>query len=280
VIEQRDGSTSVVILRSTGELAAIRDFWTSCPAHRDGQIDLYHFIVDSYPEVVCPHVIAVYRDGAPVATLLGRLEQRVVGAGFAISRSPPHRCVCCAFSMAAGWARSRPRSIASLSTACWPRCAAVRPMRRCFNIPASTRRSINWPARGHAGGAATISPQCSFTAGEACPPARGASWRGSRRTSGTTRSGAARNWPAISPARCGSTISMMRRRSIAWGAMPSWLRAILSARARRRLPGRCRHTAPPPARGEPRIAARRDSLCRRSPLLVLDHRLSRRRSLQ
>jgi hypothetical protein len=88
VSEPPNSSTSVKVLRSVGELAAMRDFWTSCRAHRDGQFDFYHFIVDSYPEVVRPHVIAVYRDGAPVALLLGRLERRASSAAFGYLKIP------------------------------------------------------------------------------------------------------------------------------------------------------------------------------------------------
>ena len=88
VNEAQKNTTHVTVLRSIGELAGIHDFWTSCRAHRDGQFDFYHFIVDSYPEVVRPHVIAVHRDGAPVAILLGRLERRVVGAGFGYLKIP------------------------------------------------------------------------------------------------------------------------------------------------------------------------------------------------
>src|SRR5689334_25406573 len=88
-----------MVLRSTDELASIRDFWTSCRAHRDGHIDFYHFILESYAEVIRPHVVAVCRDGAPVALLLGRLEQRVVGAGFGYLKipTPSLRLLCCLY---------------------------------------------------------------------------------------------------------------------------------------------------------------------------------------
>jgi hypothetical protein len=81
VSEPQNIPIRVAVLRSLDELAGVQDFWLSCRAHRDGQFDFYRFIVDTYPEVVRPHVIVAYRDDAPVALLLGRLERRVVGAG-------------------------------------------------------------------------------------------------------------------------------------------------------------------------------------------------------
>jgi hypothetical protein len=88
VSQPQNSAIRVTVLRSRDELAGVRDFWLSCRAHRDGQHDFYHFILDIYPEVIRPHVIAAYREGTPVALLLGRLERRAVGAGFGYLNIP------------------------------------------------------------------------------------------------------------------------------------------------------------------------------------------------
>src|SRR6202012_1412454 len=55
---------------------ALREVWGSWPGHRDADMDFYLMIVGSYPEVVRPHVVVLYRDGMPDAILVGRLEQK------------------------------------------------------------------------------------------------------------------------------------------------------------------------------------------------------------
>ena len=64
------------VARSLPEVEALRELWTAWPGHRDSDIDFYLMIVQSYPEVVRPHVIALYRRGEPVAILVGRLERK------------------------------------------------------------------------------------------------------------------------------------------------------------------------------------------------------------
>jgi hypothetical protein len=64
------------IARSLAEIEALREPWMAWPNHRDSDIDFYLMIVRSYPEVVRPHVIALFRNGKPEAILVGRLERK------------------------------------------------------------------------------------------------------------------------------------------------------------------------------------------------------------
>ncbi|MFZ0496596.1 MAG: GNAT family N-acetyltransferase [Methylocella sp.] len=65
-------------VRALAELDELKDFWASCPTHRDADFDFYLFYLRNSPEVVRPHVIVLYRDGRPHAMLVGRLEKRGV----------------------------------------------------------------------------------------------------------------------------------------------------------------------------------------------------------
>ncbi len=69
------------VARSLPEVEALREPWKAWPGHRDSDIDFYLMILQSYPEVVRPHVIALYRDGKPVAILVGRLERKRLSFG-------------------------------------------------------------------------------------------------------------------------------------------------------------------------------------------------------
>jgi hypothetical protein len=64
------------IARDFAEVESLRDAWSRWPGHRDSEIDFYLMILRSYPEVLRPHVIALYRNGQPEAILIGRLEQK------------------------------------------------------------------------------------------------------------------------------------------------------------------------------------------------------------
>ncbi|MGB6326263.1 MAG: hypothetical protein WBG11_10970, partial [Methylocella sp.] len=50
-------------VRALAELDELKDFWASCPTHRDADFDFYLFYLRNSPEVVRPHVIVLYRDG-------------------------------------------------------------------------------------------------------------------------------------------------------------------------------------------------------------------------
>ena len=70
------GNMDIRIARDFAEVESLRDAWSRWPGHRDSEIDFYLMILRSYPEVLRPHVIALYRNGQPEAILIGRLEQK------------------------------------------------------------------------------------------------------------------------------------------------------------------------------------------------------------
>jgi hypothetical protein len=90
-IEEREGGTlaagpgssnsvQIRVARDFAEVEALRGAWSKWPGHRDSEIDFYLMIVRSYPEVLRPHVIALYRDGQPGSDShrkAGREEARV-----------------------------------------------------------------------------------------------------------------------------------------------------------------------------------------------------------
>jgi hypothetical protein len=69
-------NVEVRVARSVSEVEALRQAWMGWPGHRDSDIDFYLMINQAYPEILRPHVIALYRDGRPSAILVGRLDQR------------------------------------------------------------------------------------------------------------------------------------------------------------------------------------------------------------
>jgi Acetyltransferase (GNAT) domain len=70
------GKIEVRVARSIPEVEALRVPWVRWLGHRDSDIDFYLMILQAYPEIVRPHVIALYRDGKPDAILVGRLDKR------------------------------------------------------------------------------------------------------------------------------------------------------------------------------------------------------------
>jgi hypothetical protein len=69
-------AVEIRIARSVSEVEALREPWTAWGGHRDSDIDVVLMIIDSYPEALRPHVIALYRNGGPDAILIGRLERK------------------------------------------------------------------------------------------------------------------------------------------------------------------------------------------------------------
>lgn len=94
VIRQVAEGTEIRIARSLPEIEALREPWMTWPSHRDSDIDFYLMIVQSYPEVLRPHVIALYRNGKPEAILVGRLERKrlAFGVGYLRAFQPWARC--------------------------------------------------------------------------------------------------------------------------------------------------------------------------------------------
>jgi hypothetical protein len=70
------GKVEIRIARTVAEVESLRQAWTSWGGHRDSDIDVVLMIIDSYPEALRPHVIALYRNGEPDAILIGRLEKK------------------------------------------------------------------------------------------------------------------------------------------------------------------------------------------------------------
>jgi len=83
------------IARSLPEVEALREPWMTWPSQRDSDIDFYLMIVQSYPEVLRPHVIALYKKGKPDAILVGRLERKrlAFGVGYLRLFRPWARCL-------------------------------------------------------------------------------------------------------------------------------------------------------------------------------------------
>jgi hypothetical protein len=73
---QESEKVEVRVARTLGEVEALRQPWTRWPGHRDSDIDFYLTNLQSQPEVVRPHVIALYRNDKPDAILVGRLERK------------------------------------------------------------------------------------------------------------------------------------------------------------------------------------------------------------
>lgn len=74
--QQASGQTNVRVARTFEQVEALREAWTGWPGHRDSDIDVFLMIVQSLPEVVRPHVLALYRDGKLESILVGRLEHK------------------------------------------------------------------------------------------------------------------------------------------------------------------------------------------------------------
>lgn len=63
------------VFRSVAELAEIRDIWTAWQSHPDLDPDFYQMILRTWPHVLRPHVVVLYRDNRPEAMLIGRVEE-------------------------------------------------------------------------------------------------------------------------------------------------------------------------------------------------------------
>ncbi|HXN72331.1 MAG TPA: GNAT family N-acetyltransferase [Candidatus Acidoferrales bacterium] len=89
------GKTEIRVARDFAEVETLREAWSKWPGHRDSEIDFYLMILRSYPEVLRPHVIALYRDGQPEAILIGRLEEKKLAfrVGYLTLFRPEARCL-------------------------------------------------------------------------------------------------------------------------------------------------------------------------------------------
>jgi CelD/BcsL family acetyltransferase involved in cellulose biosynthesis len=71
-------AVEVRVLRSLAELEEIRPYWESWPGHPESRMDFYLSLLRSTPDIVRPHVLAVYRDGRPESILIGRVDRRPI----------------------------------------------------------------------------------------------------------------------------------------------------------------------------------------------------------
>lgn len=88
-------TVEIRILRSVAEVEALREVWSAWGGHRDSDIDFVLMIIDSYPQAVRPHVIALCRHGEPEALLIGRLEKKrlTFKIGYVSVFQPAVRCL-------------------------------------------------------------------------------------------------------------------------------------------------------------------------------------------
>jgi len=71
---QMDRELHVKVFREIADLETIRPIWESWPGNRDSELDSYLTFLRSNPGSVRPHVVVVYRDAAPDAILVGRMD--------------------------------------------------------------------------------------------------------------------------------------------------------------------------------------------------------------
>jgi hypothetical protein len=94
--QQRENDRiEIRVARTVLEVEALREPWTTWGGHRDSDIDFVLMIIESYPEALRPHVIALYRNGQPDAVLIGRLERKRLSfkVGYLNIFRPMSRCL-------------------------------------------------------------------------------------------------------------------------------------------------------------------------------------------
>jgi hypothetical protein len=65
---------SIKIAKCIDDIEVLRPAWEKLQWHPDGDIDRYINMLNSRPEIVCPYVLTLYRDGIAVALLICRIE--------------------------------------------------------------------------------------------------------------------------------------------------------------------------------------------------------------
>lgn len=75
----------VKTFRTVQDIELLRDKWTEWGMHPNADIDFYCMILAQRPEIVRPHVLAVYRDDSLDAILVGRIENASIGLNFGYS---------------------------------------------------------------------------------------------------------------------------------------------------------------------------------------------------
>ena len=67
---------NIIVARNKREIEAIRDSWEKLQVHPNADIDYYLMLNDALPEIVRPHITALYFDGEIKSLLIGRIENR------------------------------------------------------------------------------------------------------------------------------------------------------------------------------------------------------------
>lgn len=73
-----NGNFQSRVLRTYADLESIRETWTNWQHHPHADLDFFRTIARIRPEVICPYVIALYRDDILETLLVGRLEHGYV----------------------------------------------------------------------------------------------------------------------------------------------------------------------------------------------------------
>jgi hypothetical protein len=84
--KQKAEKTEILVARSVQEVEAIRNIWTAWCWNPNADIDFYLQVLHLRPEILRPHVLLLYRDGSPVAMLVGRLVLDQVEARLGYAR--------------------------------------------------------------------------------------------------------------------------------------------------------------------------------------------------
>jgi hypothetical protein len=81
------------VFRTVPEAEAIRSVWAGWQLHPNSGLDFYLAVLRSVPGVLRPHIIMVFRDGHPDATLIGRVGERKseVSVGYKSTSKPRAR---------------------------------------------------------------------------------------------------------------------------------------------------------------------------------------------
>jgi hypothetical protein len=81
------------VFRTVPEVEAIRSVWAGWQLHPNSDLDFYLAVLRSLPGVLRPHIIMVFRDGHPDASLIGRVEERKfeVSVGYKSTLKPGAR---------------------------------------------------------------------------------------------------------------------------------------------------------------------------------------------
>lgn len=82
------------IARTVAEVEALRQVWIQWAGHCESDIDFYLTVLRSFPHILRPHVMVLYRKGSPDAILIARVEKRPLDFGIGYLRFLRPQRVC------------------------------------------------------------------------------------------------------------------------------------------------------------------------------------------